>query len=152
MSEESTEKPKREKIPFSELTLAYWVLRLWIGLRLVLAGLDKFKGSDGYTMANYTDKMGKIAGMITQNTFLPDWATKSWAMPLPFLLIAVGALILIGFLNRLALLGAGLLFVGLSFGLMLLPDEDVFMLGIHVGLVAGALALVRHNKIYITRW
>ncbi|CAN5207527.1 hypothetical protein BH23VER1_BH23VER1_10190 [soil metagenome] len=151
MSEESAE--TREKVPFSELTLAYWSLRLWIGLRLFLAGVDKFKGPDGYRMEYYGPKMNAIGGTITEHSFLPSWATQAFALPLGFALMIVGAMVLLGLFNRLSLFVGGLLFIGLAFGLMLLPDDEGSLyLGLHVGLVAAALALVRHNKLAITRW
>ena len=41
----------------------------------------------------------------------------------------------------------GLVYVGLSFGLMAVQEsEGVAWLAIHVGLIAGALVLVRHSR------
>lgn len=151
MADESSS--TREKLPFSEYTMAFLSLRLWIGLRMLFAGLDKFKGSDGYSMEYYKVKMDAIATTVTENSFLPAWSTKLYAMPLGFILVGVGVMVLVGFLNRLALFLAALTFVSLAFGLMVLPDDqESLFLGLHVAITAGALCLVRHNRLSITRW
>ena len=152
----SEEPSTNERPPFSELTLAYWLLRLWLGLRLLLSGVEKFKteGKLEYKFSNYYDVfVKKTAPVMADNTLLPEIAVKSFLLPLGYLMIAAGFFILIGFLNRLSLLLGGLIFVSLSFGMMLLPDpHQTLDLGLYVALFAGALALVKHNKLGLTRW
>ena len=59
----------------------------------------------------------------------------------------VGAALLLGVKTRATLTLTGLLYVGLSFGLMAVQEaEGVAWLAIHVGLIAGALVLVRHDR------
>jgi len=142
----------RHPTSFSELTLAYWLLRLWIGLRILFAGVDKFKGDDGYNMETYLTKMGKIASTVTDNSFIPSWAGKAYAMPLGFIMIPIGIMILLGIFSRLSLYVSGLVWISLSFGLMALPDDDaVYKLAVHVMITAMAICLVPHNKFSITR-
>jgi len=128
-------------------TAAFIVLRLFLGLRTLLAGADKFESKGTYSFANYYDNMGHMAQGITGASFLPLWATRFFAHSLGYLLVVIGIAILLGLKTRVSLLLGGLLYVGLSFGLMAVQDnEGVAWLAIHVGLFAGALLRVRHNR------
>ena len=136
------------------LTGAYILLRLWLGLRLLGSGLEKFKvqGETKYSLDAYKSFVGNTGGLITENTLMPGFAVNAFMWPLGFVMIATGLMILVGFLNRLALFVGGLIFVSLSVGMILLPDDDqVLGLGLYVGLFAAALALVKHNRLAITK-
>ena len=88
-----------------------------------------------------------MAQGITGASFMPLWATKSFAMLLGYLLVVLGIGLLLGLKTRITLVLTGLTYVGLSFGLMAVQEgEGVAWLAIHVGLIAGALLLVRHNR------
>ena len=57
------------------------------------------------------------------------------------------AALLLGLKTRATLVLTGLVYVGLSFGLMAVQEsEGVAWLGIHVIMIAGALVLVRHDR------
>jgi thiosulfate dehydrogenase [quinone] large subunit len=130
-----------------EATAAVLLLRLFLGLRTLLAGLEKFELKGEYSFANYYQNMGRMATGITGSSFLPLWATKTFALSLGYLLIALGLMVLLGVKLRLSLFATGLLYVGLAFGLMAVQDnEGIAWLGVHVALAAGALLLVRHNR------
>jgi thiosulfate dehydrogenase [quinone] large subunit len=134
--------------PRFEFTGAFLLLRLFLGLRLLLAGLDKFESKGTYSFANYSTNMSKMSEGITSASFLPLWMTRGFAHSLGYALLLVGAAVLLGLKTRVALFLAGLLFVGLAFGLMAVQEnEGVAWLGLHVGLCAGALVLVRHNRL-----
>lgn len=136
----------------SEQTWAFLLLRLFIGLRTLLAGIDKFESNGTYSFANYYANMGRMAQGITGASFLPLWATANFAHSLGYLLVLLGTALLLGLKTRATLVLTGLLYVGLSFGLMAVQeDEGVAWLAIHVGLIAGALALVRHNRFALWR-
>lgn len=131
-----------------EFIAASLLLRLFLGLRTLLAGLDKFESGGTYSTANYAKNMGRMATGITSASFLPLWTTKLFAFSLGYVLIALGAVVLLGIKPRIALFLTGLVYVGLSFGLMAVQDnEGVAWLAIHVGLFAGALALARYNRL-----
>jgi len=131
-----------------EYTAAFIVLRLFLGLRTFLAGTEKFESKGTYSFANYYDNMHHMAQGITGASFLPLWATKLFAVSLGYLLIILGAAVLLGIKTRCTLFLAGLLYVALAFGLMAAQDnEGIAWLAIHVGLFAGALVLVRHNRL-----
>lgn len=130
-----------------EYASAFWLLRLFLGLRTLLAGTEKFEAKGTYSFANYYENMRHMAEGITGASFLPLWATKTFAHSLGYLLIALGVLILLGVKTRCTLVVAGLVYVGLSFGLMAVQEaEGVAWLGVHVIMIAMALVLVRHNR------
>jgi len=130
-----------------EYTWAFLILRLFIGLRTFLEGLEKFELGGTYSFANYYQNMGKMAQGITGASFLPLWATRNYAHSLGYVLLLLGAALLLGVKTRMTLILTGLLYVSLAFGLMAVQEnEGVAWLGIYVGLIAGALALVRHDR------
>ncbi len=131
-----------------EYTAAFLVLRLFIGLRTFFAGVEKFESGGTYSFKNYYENMGHMAQGITGASFLPLWATRNFAHALGYLLLLLGAALLLGVKTRATLFLTGLLYVGLSFGLMAVQEnEGIAWLAIHVGLIAGALVLVRHNRL-----
>jgi thiosulfate dehydrogenase [quinone] large subunit len=126
---------------------AFLLLRLFLGLRTFFAGVEKFESGGTYSFANYYANMGRMAQGITGASFLPLWATRNFAHSLGYLLLLLGALLLLGVKTRATLVLTGLLYVGLSFGLMAVQEnEGIAWLAIHVGLIAGALVLVRHDR------
>ena len=128
-------------------TAAFTLLRLFLGLRTFFAGLEKFEAKGTYSLQNYSDNMTRMAQGITGASFLPLWATRNFALALGYLLIVLGAALLLGIKTRTTLFLTGLVYVGLSFGLMAVQEsEGVTWLGIHVAMVAGALVLVRYNR------
>ena len=86
--------------------------------------------------------------------FLEPFKFDLWfAMALPYLLLVFGALLVAGILPRTSLFMAGITFMLLSIGLMSMPDnEGIAALGIHVGLVAVALCLVRQARFNLTKF
>lgn len=130
-----------------EYTAAFLLLRLFLGLRTLLAGTEKWESKGTYSSTNYHDNMTHMAQGITGASFLPLWATQAFALSLGYLLVALGALLLLGVKPRLTLFVTGLLYVGLSFGLMAVQEaEGVAWLATHVIMFAGALVLVRYNR------
>ena|SRR5450432_2774435 len=140
---ESSPSPRR-----SEYTAAFILLRLFLGLRTFFAGVEKFESKGSYSTANYNENMTHMAQGITGASFLPLWMTKDFAFVLGYLLLVLGAALILGLKTRITLFLTGLTYVGLSFGLMAVQEsEGVAWLGIHVALLAGALCLVQHNRL-----
>lgn len=132
---------------FADATAAFWILRLFLGLRALFAGLEKFELGGLWSFSNYYTNMSKIATGITDNSFLPLWMTKLFAIPLGYVLILVGAALLLGIKTRITLIVMGLVYVGLGFGLMAVQSNDgVAWIALYVALITGALLLVRHNR------
>lgn len=134
----------------SNYTAAFLILRLFLGLRAFLSGLEKFESGGTYSFENYGKTMGRIASGITGASFLPSWATKAFALPLGYIFLALGIMLLLGIKTRLALILLALVWVGLGFGLMAVQsDEGAIWIGTYVGLTVGAMLLVRHNRFAI---
>ncbi|MEM7387977.1 MAG: hypothetical protein AAF514_23830 [Verrucomicrobiota bacterium] len=159
---------KKERVPWSEASLGFLFLRLWIGFRLLFAGLDKFMDfkTGEWSMEYYNNKMEAISGLIKENSLvlnnIPGLGENSkliefffdlYSKSLGWGLLIIGATLILGIFTRLSLVAAGFLFLTLSIGLMMLPDDDgIAYLGIHVGLVAAALIMSRHSKLNLTPW
>lgn len=134
-----------------EGTYAFLILRLFLGLRALFAGIEKFELGGEYSFANYYTTMNRMATGIEGASFLPLWMTKSFALPLGYILLVLGVTILLGIKTRCSLLLMGLVYVALSFGLMVVQEsEGVAWLGVHVALCVAALLLNRHNRFSLT--
>lgn len=130
-----------------EYTAAFLLLRLFLGLRTLLAGLEKFELNASYSFSSYYENMARMAQGITGASFLPLWMTKPFALSLGYLLLVLGIALLLGLKTRLTLIVTALVYVGLSFGLMAVQEgEGVAWLGVHLMMFVGALLLVRHER------
>ncbi|HMD61109.1 MAG TPA: hypothetical protein VKG78_06740, partial [Opitutaceae bacterium] len=109
--------PSAPAAPRCEYIWAFLILRLFLGLRTFLEGLEKFERNGRYSFANYYENMKGMAQGITGASFLPLWATRYFADSLGYLLLVLGALLILGVKSRITLILTGLLYVGLSFGL-----------------------------------
>jgi len=154
-------------------TLAFLVLRGWLGIRALITGIGKYSESikvqkplmDPVTgmqdpsgaMVDVTEKVYGLAKyhavpQVLQDKFaveplLPSILTKPFYAILGPALIILGLTLLLGLGTRISLFLQGLLYIALTIGLMLIDqNEGVAWLGIHIGLVAMALVLVDHNR------
>lgn len=128
------------------------MLRLWIGMRLLFSGLDKFRvpNETTFSMEAYADNVKAIADNIAQFTPLSQQMCDLYAAPLGYLLVGIGAFVILGLFTRLSLLAAGLMFISLGVGLKLLPDDfEAVMIGIQVAITAFALSLWWHDRLSI---
>jgi len=138
-----------------EWTYAHFILRLWVGLRLFMAGIDKFreKGGTSFSFGNLEKNLTPIQKLMSENTpniLLPDFAIAPYFYVLSFALVIVGLTSILGIFTRFSLLLGGLLFVSLSFGIMALPDDkDAVWLGIQVAITAFALITASENKLSV---
>jgi thiosulfate dehydrogenase [quinone] large subunit len=131
----------------ADSTAAFWLFRLFLGLRALLSGLEKFEATGTYSFANYYTNMNRMATAITDASFLPLWMTKLYAMSLGYLFLVLGVALLLGLKTRWTLIAMGLVYVSLGFGLMAVQEsEGVAWIGVYVLMVAGALVLRRHNR------
>lgn len=135
-----------------EHTAAFLLLRLFLGLRTLMAGLEKFEANRSYSTENYSENMTRMATGISNNSTIPLWAAKAFALPLGYLLVILGVAILLGLKTRVALFITGLLYVGLGFGLMAVQEgEGVAWIGSQVLMFAFALYLVRSDRFALWR-
>lgn len=130
-----------------EYACAFLLLRLFLGLRTLIAGLEKFEANKSFSFSNYTENMTRMATGISNYSLIPLWAAKTFALSLGFLLVGLGAAILLGIKTRAALFFGGLVYVGLGFGLMAVQEgEGVAWIGMQVLMFAVALVYVRYNR------
>ena len=161
-------------------TLAFLVLRGWLALRAILTGIEKFSAFNTtqkpfvdpvtgmadpsgamievkqkfYALTNYTAIPQSMKDKFALEPMLPGFATKPFYALLGWTLIALGLMLLLGIGTRISLFLQGLLYIGLTAGLILIKQDDgVAWLGIHVALIAMALVLVKHNRFgLIKKW
>ena len=139
------------------LTFANLLLRLWVGLRLFMAGVDKFREGNGlgdapnnvsFSMANYEAKTGRIAKLMADNSFFPPKMCEMYARSIGYVLLAVGVWVVLGLFTELGLLVAGFTVLSLGLGLAALPDDaEVVYIGVHVLIIAAALATCKNKQI-----
>lgn len=135
-----------------EHTAAFLLLRLFLGLRTLMAGLEKFEANRSYSTENYAANMERMATGISNNSTIPLWAAKAFALPLGYVLTILGVAILLGIKTRVALFLAGLVYVGLAFGLMAVQEgEGVAWIGAQVLMFAFALFLARNDRFAVWR-
>ncbi len=133
-------------------------LRLWIAMRLTLAGVDKFRAGDGaaatFNSANYDNNTKLIGNLMKDNSFLPSilppGLIDSYAHNIGYVLLAVGAWVVVGLFAEFSLLAAGLTFLSLGFGLGALPDDMELSANIGMGIALTALALITNKSGFIS--
>jgi thiosulfate dehydrogenase [quinone] large subunit len=160
-------------------TFAYLVLRLWLGLRALLTGVEKYAGvkiveeplldefgepdingamvevkTKVYGMEHYHGLPPALADKFAAEPLLPGWSLGLFDILLGPALIVLGITLLIGLAPRLTLFLQGLLYSGLTVGLVLLNESGgIAWLGLHVLLVVIALRLVQHDRFSVLpRW
>jgi thiosulfate dehydrogenase [quinone] large subunit len=159
------------------LTYTFWILRLWLGLRALLAGLEKFSTTVTIQQALLDDKgVPDASGAIVEvqkkvyhfsdyhaipqslqdkfasEPLLPGFLTTPFYAILGVVLILLGLALLLGVRTRATLFLMGLLYCVLTVGLILIGQEQgVAWLGVHVLLVGAALVLTPYNRFTVTR-
>jgi thiosulfate dehydrogenase [quinone] large subunit len=154
------------------------VLRLWLGTRAVLTGVEKYAGSSTssspvtingsvnsygltdtvstkvYSIANYHGVPKSLYDKFLTEPLLPDFFLKIYDQILGPALIALGIALLIGFASRFTLLAMGVLYTSLTIGLILTNENSgVAWLAIHIVLVAMMLFQAKHNRFELTsKW
>lgn len=160
------------------LTLGMLILRLWLSVRALQSGLEKFAGTSVSSQAVQIDGAPDAYGLTEATTskvyalsyhqgvpaalyekfaaepLLPAWGLALFNSMLGPVLILLGLSLLLGFATRVTLFAMGLIYTGLTFGLILLKqDAGVAWLGIHILLIVAALVLAKHNRLnFFKRW
>jgi len=163
-----------------DYTFAFWALRLWLGVRALFVGIQKFAAyksvaqplidpSTGqpdasgvmvnvqvksYALANYAGIPAALRDKFAHEPLFPKFALVLFDRILGPAFILTGIMLIIGLGTRLSLLVQGLLFIALTVGLVLMDSNDgVAYLGIHIGLVAAAFLLAQHNRfVVLKKW
>ncbi len=163
-----------------DFTIAFLLLRFWLGVRALFVGIEKFAAYrsvamplidpatgqpdasgvmvnvniKSYALANYAGIPTALGDKFAHQPLLPKFAMVPFNYMLGPAFILTGIMLLIGLGTRVSLLVQGLLFIALTVGLVLIDQSDgVAWLGIHVGLVAAAFLLAEHNRfVVLKKW
>ena len=120
-------------IGWTDATWAFMTLRLFLGFRALLAGVEKFELDGTYSMANYYANMRRMGEGIASSSFLPASLTLPYAYTLGHFLVVLGLLLLLGVKTRLMIILSGLTYLSLAIGLMAVQENGgIAWLGIHV--------------------
>lgn len=159
-------------------TLGILLLRIWLSLRAIGAGIEKYAGTnvsdksvviDGavntyglteatatkvYGFSHYHGVPAALLEKFSAEPLIPGPALKLYDAILGPSLIALGLMLLFGIATRCTLFAMGLLYASLTFGLILINENSgIAWLGIHIALVAMMLIFSKYNKFEITgRW
>ena len=135
------------------MTFAHLIARLFVAMRLFMAGLDKFRAGDGakatFSFDNYATKTDRIAKLMADNSCLPASLCGPYAHSIGYVLIIVGLWSAVGLMTEFSLLAAGLTFLSLGFGLSALPDdmELTANVGMCILITVAALVTAKHKKL-----
>jgi len=157
-------------------TLGFLSLRLWLAVRAIVTGVEKFAGTtatdvaveiDGavntygltasesaksYALGNYHGVPEALYDKLADQPLIPEAMLKMYDVVLGPALLLLGVTLLLGICTRISLFLMGLLYVSLTVGLVLLgQDGGIAWLGIHVLMIAVALFNANHNRLQILR-
>jgi thiosulfate dehydrogenase (quinone) large subunit len=172
--------PASRRTAHCDYTFAFWALRLWLGVRALFVGIQKFAAYKSvamplidpatgqpdasgvmvnvsvksYALANYAGIPAGMRDKFAHEPLFPKFALVLFDRMLGPAFILTGIMLIIGLGTRLSLLAQALLYVALTVGLVLIDQNDgVAYLGIHIGLVSAAFLLARHNRFAVlTKW
>lgn len=161
-----------------DYTFAFWALRLWLGVRALFVGIQKYAAykavamplidpSTGqpdasgvminvsvksYAWANYAGIPASMRDKFAHDPMFPKFALALFDKMLGPVFILTGIMLIIGLGTRVSLAVQGLLFIALTIGLVLIDSNDgVAYLGIHIALVAAAFILAQHNRLVVLK-
>ena len=161
-----------------DFTYAFLVLRIWLAVRALFIGIEKYSSyrsvamplidpSTGqpdasgvmvnvsvksYALANYAGIPVGLRDKFAHDPMFPKFALTLFDRMLGPAFILTGLMLIVGLGTRVSLLIQGLLFIALTVGLVLIDANDgVAYLGIHIGLVAAAFMLVQHNRFAVLK-
>lgn len=150
-------------------------LRIWLGLRALVTGVEKFAGRQivekplldefgepdisgavvevpekVYGFAHYHGVPETLMKQLQAEPLIPGFSLTLFDYALGPLLILLGITTLLGLFTRISLFAMGLIYSGLTIGLILLKqDGGIAWLGIHLGLIALALVFADRNRFFL---
>ena len=158
------------------LVFASLLLRLWLAMRAIQTGFEKFAGSkasqDAVSIDGAANSYGLTASASTKHYALENYHGVPQALIEKFKaeplmngtmlglydkvlgpsLIVLGLTILLGIASRASLFALGLLYISLTWGLILIKQDDgVSWLSAHMILIVAALALAQYNRLAILK-
>jgi len=157
--------------PAMEKILSMLLLRLWLGLRSLVTGMEKFAGNrsseeavviDGrpneygltetatdkvYGISHYHGIPEPLLEKLKEEPLIPNFLLVMFDIALGPLLILAGLMLLLGVATRITLFAMGLIYTVLTAGLIFLAqDAGVAWLAVHIALIVLALNHTRYNR------
>ena len=159
-------------------TLGILLLRIWLGIRSLQTGIEKFAGTkasdspvsiDGapntygltestavktYSLSDYHGVPQALYDKFAAEPLIPGFFLTIYNIVLGPALLILGLTVLLGIATRISLFAMGLMYTSLTFGLILLKqDAGVAWLGTHIIMIVIALVLAKHNRLAIlNKW
>lgn len=159
------------------LTYGSWLLRLWLAVRAIQTGIEKYakpvqsaseavkvegvpneeglsavSASKVYALENYHGVPEALMKKFQGEPLMLKWALPLYDKVLGPALLILGVTILLGLAYRTSLFLLGLIYISLTWGLILIKQDDgVSWLGVHMILIVMALALAQHNRLGILK-
>ena len=158
------------------LTLGMLTLRIWLAVRALQTGIEKFAGtasgskdvmidgapnayglteattSKAYALSNYHGVPAPLYDKFSAEPLIPGWGLNLYDMLLGPALLIMGLTLLLGIATRFTLFAMGLLYTSLTFGLILIKqDAGIAWLGTHIIMIVAALALAKYNRFAILK-
>ncbi|MEO0453298.1 MAG: hypothetical protein AAFY98_04070 [Verrucomicrobiota bacterium] len=155
--------------------LGFVVVRIWLGVRALQTGLEKFGGKkeietpiivDGepntyglaevsdsktYSFETYNGVPAALRSKFEAEPLIPSWGLDIYDQILGPALLLVGGFLLLGIAPKLTLLAMALLYTSLTFGLILIgQDAGIAWLGIHI--ILNVWALQNVEQIRLALW
>ena len=132
----------REWVTGSDVSLAYVLLRITLGINIAMHGISRLIAGPGMFAAGLSKQF--------ESTVLPHFAVVSFGYALPWLETAIGLLILLGAWTGVALVAGALLLCVLTFGSTLHQDWNVAGVQlIYAAVYFVLIALRRFNSISV---
>ena len=141
------------------LVFASLLLRLWLAMRAIQTGVEKFAGASNsygltasasvkqYALDHYHGVPQALMEKFKAEPLMNEAMLRLYDWVLGPALIVLGVTILLGLASRASLFLLGLLYISLTWGLILIKqDEGVAWLGVHMIMVVMALGLAEHNR------
>ena len=158
------------------LTLGMLTLRIWLAIRAIQTGVEKFAGMgssskavniDGaandygltdavsvktYALSNYHGVPDALYSKFEGEPLIPGWGLDIYNVVLGPALLILGFTLLLGIATRYTLFAMGLLYTSLTFGLILINQSSgVAWLGTHIIMIVAALVLAKHNRFAVLK-
>jgi thiosulfate dehydrogenase (quinone) large subunit len=150
------------------------LLRIWLGVRALQTGIEKFAGTkitnkavsvEGadtgtevleatkfYSLDNYHGVPEVLMGKFKEEPLMPGFGLPVYDKLLGVALLGLGLTILLGLAYRSSLFVLGLLYISLTWGLILIKEDGgVAWLGTHMIMIVFALALAQYNRFAIVK-
>jgi thiosulfate dehydrogenase [quinone] large subunit len=169
--EKTDTKPQKKDTCCCGSTLGFLTLRLWLGVRSLMTGIEKYAGTkasdavidvDGapsthgltstesvkvYGLEHYHGVPESMKAQFEAEPMIPGFALNLYTAALGPVLIILGVTLLLGIFTRVSLFLMGLLYISLTVGLILLKqDAGIAWLGIHIIMIAYALNHANDNR------